>query len=250
MTNSDLVCLDFRAAKRGWGYPVLGTILSVVALAACGGGIPSDAVVDVGGRPITRATFEHWMSVAAFSSAAAPAGSTGARPIVPEPPAYTACIAHLGATAGNAAKERPRLTAAQLKSRCEQQYKALQQQVLGFLISSEWVLGEAESQGVTVSDQQVKSDFEQVKSEQFPKGAGFKQYLASSHLTIADLLLRVKVNLLSLKLQHKVAKATRTIKQQQAALSSFVKEFKSKWTAETDCRPGYVVADCVGYKPS
>ena len=36
--------------------------------------------------------------------------------------------------------------------------------------------------------------------------------------------------------------------QQQAALSKFVKEFKKKWMAETDCRSGYVVADCKQYK--
>ena len=31
---------------------------------------------------------------------------------------------------------------------------------------------------------------------------------------------------------------------QQKALSKFVKEFKKKWTAKTECRSGYVVADC------
>ena len=45
-----------------------------------------------------------------------------------------------------------------------------------------------------------------------------------------------------------------TIKQQlistgqQTALSKFVKEFKKKWKAKTECRSGYVVADCKGYK--
>jgi foldase protein PrsA len=36
--------------------------------------------------------------------------------------------------------------------------------------------------------------------------------------------------------------------QQQSALSSFVKGFKKKWTAKTDCRAGFVVVDCKQYK--
>jgi hypothetical protein len=36
----------------------------------------------------------------------------------------------------------------------------LQQQVLGFLISSTWVLGEASALGVKVSDEEVQEDYE------------------------------------------------------------------------------------------
>jgi foldase protein PrsA len=39
-----------------------------------------------------------------------------------------------------------------------------------------------------------------------------------------------------------------TATQQQTALSTFVKNFKKKWKAKTDCRAGYVVADCKQYK--
>jgi foldase protein PrsA len=35
---------------------------------------------------------------------------------------------------------------------------------------------------------------------------------------------------------------------EQGALSKFVNEFKKKWTAETDCRAGYVVPNCKQYK--
>src|SRR5207253_6329947 len=39
-------------------------------------------------------------------------------------------------------------------------------------------------------------------------------------------------------------KATR----QQSSLTTFVKRFKTKWTAKTDCRAGFVVMDCKQYK--
>jgi foldase protein PrsA len=51
-----------------------------------------------------------------------------------------------------------------------------------------------------------------------------------------------------------LSKAEKTIKQtllgesQQKALSTFVKGFKKKWKSNTDCRSGYVVADCKQYK--
>ena len=352
----------------------LGAVLfAVVAFAACGG-IPGDAVVSVDGKAIKKTTFNHWLSVAAASTAA----TTGAKPPIPEPPHYTACIANAKAAVKPAKGQTPP-TEAQLKSQCEQEYKSLQQEVLGFLISSEWVLGEASSLGVKVSDTEVKKQFEKIKNQQFPKAAEFEKFLKTSGQTVSDLLLRVKLNLLSSKIQQKVVKekskvtpaaiqkyykenpkrfevaekrnlliiltkteaaakkakqevqsgksfesvaksvsidptskstggklpgvvkgqeekaldtavfsasknvltgpiktpfgyyifevqgispgSQQTLKQaepsiksqltatqQQGALSKFVKEFKKKWTAKTECRSGYMVADCKGFK--
>jgi len=181
--------------------------------------------VQVGGTPITKATFEHWMSVASASTAAS--GTTGAKPVVPDPPAYTACIAHLKATAPKPAKGQTAPTEAALKTQCEQQYKSLQQEVLGFLISSSWVLGEAESLGVKVSDKEVKKQFEQIKNQQFPKAAEFQKFLATSGQSVSDLLLRVKLNLLSSKIQQKVAKEKHT--PSQAEIEKYYKEHSSQF---------------------
>jgi foldase protein PrsA len=179
----------------------LGAVLfALVGLAACGG-IPGDAVVSVDGNSITKDTFNHWMGVAAASSAT----TSGSKPVIPEPPKYTACIASAKAAA-KPAKGQTAPTEAALKSQCEQQYKSLQQEVLGFLISSEWVLGEAKSLGVKISDAEVKKNFEKIKDQQFPKAAEFEKFLKTSGQTVSDLLLRVKLNLLSSKIQQKVVK--------------------------------------------
>jgi foldase protein PrsA len=188
----------------------LGAVLfAVVAFAACGG-IPGDAVVTVDSKPIKKTTFNHWLSVAAASSAA----TTGAKPPIPEPPHYTACIAGAKAAAKPAKGQAPP-SEAQLKSQCEQEYKSLQQEVLGFLISSEWVLGEASSLGVKVSDAEVKKQFEKIKNQQFPKSAEFEKFLKTSGQTVSDLLLRVKLNLLSSKIQQKVVKEKSKVTQAQ-----------------------------------
>ncbi len=199
----------------------LGAVFFVIAgLSACGG-IPGNAVVQVGGNSITKPTFEHWLAVASASSAATP----GAKPVLPIPPEYTACIAHLRAIAPKPAKGQSAPTTAQLKSQCEQQYKSLQQEVLGFLISSEWVIGEANDLGVKVSDKEVKKQFEQIKNQQFPKAAEFEKFLASSGQTVSDLLLRVKLNLLSSKIQAKIAKQKAKIT--QAQIEKYYNENKS-----------------------
>lgn len=181
----------------------LGAVLfALVGLSACGGGIPGDAVVQVGGKSITKKTFDHWMQVASASTAA-----TGGKVVVPEPPSYSACIAHLAATAPKPAKGQKAPTTAQLKTQCEQQYKSLQQQVLGFLISSEWVIGEASSLGVKLTDAEVRKQFLKIKNQQFPKAAEFEKFLTTSGQSVSDLLLRIKaVSLLPQKIEAKIVK--------------------------------------------
>jgi parvulin-like peptidyl-prolyl isomerase len=197
--------------------PALGAVLfALVGLSACGG-IPGDAVVSVDGNSITKNTFNHWLSVAAASSATTP----GAKPTIPVPPNYTACVASAKAAA-KPVKGQPAPTEAALKSQCAQQYKSLQQEVLGFLISSNWVIGEAKSLGVKISDAEVKKQFEKIKSQQFPKAAEFEKFLKTSGQSVSDLLLRVKLNLLSQKIQQKIVKQKSKVT--QAQIDKYYKE--------------------------
>ena len=205
--------------------PALGAVFfASLALSACGGGIPGNAVVQVGGTPITKATFEHWMGVASSSSAGA---TPGAKPAAPVPPSYTACIANLKATAPKPAKGQAAPTEATLKTQCETQYKSLQTEVLGFLISSEWVIGEGNSLGVKISDKEVKKEFEKIKNTQFPKPAEFQKFLTTSGQSVSDLLLRVKLNLLSTKIQKKVAKGKGA--PTKAEIAKYYKENQSRY---------------------
>ncbi len=204
--------------------PALGAVFfASLALTACGGGIPSNAVVQVGSNPITKTTFEHWMGVASASGSTTPGA---AKPAVPVPPAYTACIASAKAAAKPVKGQKPPTEAA-LKSQCEQQYTSLKTEVLGFLISSEWVIGEASHLGVNVSDAEVKKEFEKIKTQQFPKAAEFEKFLATSGQTVSDLLLRVKLNMLSSKIQKKIAAGKGT--PSKAEIEKYYKENPSRF---------------------
>ncbi len=214
---------------RGQIAALGAVLLTGVTLTACGGGIPGNAVVSVNGTPITNTTFNHWMTVAAGSSAAAAApGQTAPKAVVPDPPTYKACIAHLEATAPKPTKGQTKPTPAALKSQCEQQYTALKQQVLAYLISANWVLGEASERGVKVSDAEVKKQFNQIKTQQFPKEADFQKFLASTGYTVSDLLLRVKLNTLSSKIQQKV-NAEAGKKPSQHEITAYFEQHKSQF---------------------
>jgi foldase protein PrsA len=199
-------------------------LFALVGLSACGSsGIPGDAVVQVNGKSITKTAFDHWMHVASASTAA-----SGGKVIVPEPPSYSACIAHLAATAPKPAKGQKAPTTAQLKTQCEQQYKALQQQVLGFLISSEWVIGEASTLGVKLTDAEVKKQFLKIKNQQFPKAAEFEKFLATSGQTVSDLLLRIKaVSLLPQKIEAQIVKKKGKVT--EAQITSYYNTNKSRF---------------------
>jgi parvulin-like peptidyl-prolyl isomerase len=181
-------------------FSALGAVfVAGAALAACGG-VPGNAVVQVGDMPITKSAFDHWMKVAANSSQRSATGAT--QPIaVPVPPKYTACIAQLKGQAGKAST-----TDAQYKAQCAQEYQSLQSQVLQFLISADWVIGEAKAQKVSVPDSKVRNQFNTIKAQQFPTPAAYNAFIAQSGQSESDLLLRVKLDLLSTALRNKIEK--------------------------------------------
>jgi hypothetical protein len=120
---------------------------------------------------------------------------------------------------------------------------ALVGEVMGFLISSDWVLGEAHDLRVQVSDREVRRRFDRIRREQFPKQREFRAFLRSSGQTVADVLLRVRLNLLSTRIQSRVTAGKRGARAEEA-LTRFARAFKSKWRAQTYCSPQFAVADC------
>lgn len=183
----------------------LGAVFfAAVGISACGGGIPGNAVVQVNGNPVSKTAFDHWVHIAATSNAARVGESS---PAVPDPPTYSACIAHLRASQPKPAKGQASPTTAQLKSQCEQEYTSLKNSALGFLIQSSWIIGQAEEMNISTSNVEVEKAFNRIKKQDFPKEAEFQKFLAKSGQTVSDLLLRVKVqSVLEPKIEQQVAK--------------------------------------------
>ncbi len=203
---------------------VLGAacLASAVGLTACGGdSIPGNAVAKVADTAITKKAYEHWLTVAATSQAQQSQdptqAPTGAKPKVsiPEPPDFKACIAAKAKAAPKPAKGQPKQTDKQFKAQCQSEYTGLRDQVLQFLISSQWIQGEAADRNVKVTDAEVTKQFNTTKKQSFPKEADFKTFLASSGMTQADLLFRVKLDTLSNKLREAIVKGKDKVSQAQ-----------------------------------
>jgi phosphatidylethanolamine-binding protein (PEBP) family uncharacterized protein len=120
-------------------------------------------------------------------------------------------------------------------------------QALGFLITSEWVLGEAAARRLSLSEAEVKRRFAQLSRQSFPKDGSLQKYLERSGQSEADLLARIKVELLASRIAAKVT-AGKPSGQRSAVLSSFERSFQVHWRKLTNCRPGYVMEDCRQYK--
>jgi hypothetical protein len=117
-------------------------------------------------------------------------------------------------------------------------------EVLGFLISSDWLLEEARSLHIHLSDREVRREFERIRAQQFPKHGEFGAFLKQTGQTAADLLFRVKLNLLSGRVQAHIVAAQRSARGKERALARFIRDFKRRWQALTYCTPEYAVVDC------
>jgi foldase protein PrsA len=175
--------------------------IAAIALAACGNNVPGNAVANVDGTLITTSAFNHWVAVAARSQ-----NPTGGAVSVPDAPTFAKCVAAKQKSQPKPPKGQQPPTAAQLKAQCQQEYNGLRDQVMQFLISAQWIQGEAKDQGVKVTDADVNKRFQQTKKQSFPKDADYQKFLKQSGMTQADILFRVKLDALSSKIRDKITK--------------------------------------------
>jgi hypothetical protein len=117
------------------------------------------------------------------------------------------------------------------------------EQVMGFLISSYWLLGEAQHLKIHPSSIAVRKRFDQLRHEQFRRPAAFRNFLKRSGQTIAELLFRVRVNMIESKIQRRIV-GRGDSRSRQRALHRFIAKFQLEWLARTYCESPYATPDC------
>jgi hypothetical protein len=136
---------------------------------------PSTVLAHVAGVPITFASVQQQM---VLKSPQTP---------LPDPPAYSACIARVKGTQAGLGRSE-----AKLKEVCQQSYEQIFQAALSAAIHNQWLIGEAAEEGIHVSSGEVQKEFAQSK-KQFRTEAEFATYRKSSGQTISEMLFEIKL---------------------------------------------------------
>jgi hypothetical protein len=119
-----------------------------------------------------------------------------------------------------------------------------EQAALAFLITADWLEGEAAAQGVRVGDAEVKASYRSLLD-----GATVGSFAASLQrrgISEADELRLLRLSSLASKLRAKVAGSERTPLSPRALrrVAAFQAAFRERWRLRTTCRAGYVIAEC------
>jgi hypothetical protein len=226
-----------------WSGGVLPLVL-MLALSGCGGGSAtsadsssaSGASSAAGGSPAAITGGAGASSAGASSHSKPASGGAAAVATVEATPIAQATFAHWLAITAALSGQRGRDASAS--------NTALKDRVMGFLLTGEWLLGEAAAQGVDISEAAARKRLEEVQTKQLKQPGELQKYLAKNHETMADLLLRVKLELIESAISRKVTATKHTTAEKKAALASFQAQFQSKWKAKTSCAAGYVTGDC------
>jgi len=159
-----------RLALLGFGA-LLAVLFIAVAIAEGIGdpSIPSDAVAVVDEAPegigtVTQKDFDHAIVQAAASS--------GIKP-VPKPG--------------------------------DEQYEGLKETALGELLQSIWLQGQAAEMGIEVTPKEISAELKKIKEQSFESSEKkYQEFLKESHFTEADVIDRVKLQVLSNQIQEQI----------------------------------------------
>ena len=136
--------------------------------------------------------------------------------------------------AGNGRLPKPR----------SQRHASLRRETMEFLIEGVWGQLEAREHGITVSRTAARRAFRRQKRQSFSTERAYRRFLKRAKATEADLLYRVKLDLLSDRLTRHVASEAGGTTGDQPVLERFIEDFDRKWRARTACARGYVITDC------
>ena len=205
-------------------------IATAVTVSACGGGMPGNAVVQIGSATISMAALDHWVTVA--NDGTQLQDGTKAAP-APIPPDYTACIAGQEKSAGDTAASKTSEAVAADKTTCESDFQGtLMPEVLDYLIPRLWIQGEAYDRGIHVTQKQIDASFAAArKSATDPSlktAAELRAFEAASGETIQDLRWDTLVQLETDKVEVQVEK--KADKVSEAKIASYYAKHQSLYT--------------------
>jgi hypothetical protein len=216
--------------------------IALTGLTACGKSAEDQPVVKVGDGAITRATLKHWIPAIAYGDYVQIVGGRAPLGLVSEPANEKACVA--------AARQIPlpegakRFSTSTLQLKCRQLHTAIKEQALTYLIPELWRALEGKELGSSVSDREVNKLLKRVSTSEYSSPAAFARYLAEKHWSISDERFELKRTLLIGNYGAKIRKRAAELGGGAQTIAQLVQQSLAKWSARTDCMPGYVAIQC------
>jgi hypothetical protein len=121
-------------------------------------------------------------------------------------------------------------------------------QAAELVISFRWIAGEAGALGIRVSAARVDRELRRQTRQTFPSQRDFRRFLRESRQTRADLLRRVRVDLLSNRVRARVLRGVPEAEQQER-LDAWVADFRARWMAVTRCTARFSRVSSCGDQP-
>lgn len=90
------------------------------------------------------------------------------------------------------------------------QYEELRETAFGEMLDRIWIQGEAEEMGIAVSKKEVADELKKLIDQAFNSDAQYEKFLKEAHFTQADVDERVKVQILSEKIQQQTTEDVTT----------------------------------------
>jgi parvulin-like peptidyl-prolyl isomerase len=86
----------------------------------------------------------------------------------------------------------------------EKQFDELKETTVGSILETIWIQGLAAEEGIEVTEKEVEEELNKLKKQNFKTEAEFQSFLKTSHYTPQDVNERVKIQILSTKIQEQL----------------------------------------------
>ena len=121
------------------------------------------------------------------------------------------------------------------------QYDQVKEAAINDLLDQAWLTGEAAELDVTATDREIGNELETIKRDQFPTPEAFKDFLEQSGFTLEEVRDRVRLQVLSGKIQDKITKAVTEVP--DSDIENFYETSKASFTTPESREIELIVTD-------
>jgi foldase protein PrsA len=186
--------------------------------------LPASQAIRIQTRVVSLVYLRHWLRVA-MRGIAASGGVTAV-----EAQTIDTCAVRMTQLPAQVRPGDP------VRALCLRRYRVAIREAVAFLVNAVWLELEARDRGIYVSLAEVRQTFERQRRISFPSIARYRAFLRDTGETQADLMKRVRLDLLSQRLRTSIP---------SEELGAFVEGFAAKWKPQTTCAaPYFSASDC------